>query len=457
MNFILICFFSALVFYLGTTYFLPSPVKKSGKILLFLYLFCIYFLINTFFDILTGQLAVIPLILGSEFIIYIFSDQKLLNITFSLLSYIWYVFANHIVTIPLSYLGISISIISEHYAMIFLCCFLFAIIISSHLIKRYFLNHIFQEELHFPPHLQTVLFVTVLLSTCCIVFNIIYGSLLDYPSSVLTFNGILFGFSFFTMISMLLFAMKIMQKDYEVAMKQKEQTDLTDYMTKIETLYQEMRIFRHDYINILSTMNCYIENENILELKNYFHEHILPTSKILTDNDLLIGKLGNIKVIEIKGLLYSKLITAINMSLNITLEIREPIDSLSMNIVDLSRVLGILLDNALEAASDTEQKKLSIAFIHGKNVISIFIDNSTLPLPFSFSQLGTEGVTAKSGHSGIGLFQVSKILENYPNVLLSTSCQNELFSQKLDIFDCTISNETEYFSSEVKHDSYLSL
>lgn len=434
MELILICFLSALVFYLGMTQFLPAPLKQLGKFVLFFYLFCIYLFINTFLDMLTGQFATIPLILGSELIIWIFSKKKLLNITFSLLSYIWYVFANHLLTIPLSYVGLSISIISQHYAVIFLTCFFFEIIITSHLIQRFFLNRLFQEELNFPPQLQAVLFAVAALSTCCIGFNIIYGSLLDYPSSVLTFNGILFGFSFFLMISMLLFAIKIMQKDHDIAMKQKEQTDLTDYMNKIENLYQEMRIFRHDYINILSTMNCYIENKNVEALKIYFQDKILPTSKMLTDNDILIGKLGNIKIVELKGLLYSKLISAINLSLHTTLEIREPILSLQMDIVDLSRVLGILLDNALEAASATDNKKFDIAIIQGKNVISICIDNSTLPLPFPFSQVGTAGITSKSGHSGIGLFQVTKILEKYPNVLLSTSCYNETFCQKLDIY-----------------------
>lgn len=442
MEFILICILSAITLYISLTQFLPNPLKWYSKIILSFYLFFIYFGPDKYW----GQFITLPLIIGSELIIFFSTKKRLYSITFSLINYIWAAFINQLITIPLSYLGFSVSIISEHYAIIFLCCFLILITISSYLIKQFFLNRFFQEELLFPPQLQAVLFSVAVLSTCCIAFNIIYGSLLDYPSSVLTFNGILFGFSFFIMIFMLLFAIKIMQKDHEIAMKQKEQTDLTDYMNKIENLYQEMRVFRHDYINILSTMNCYIENENVEDLKTYFHDKILPTSKILTDNDILIGKLGNIKIIELKGLLYSKLISAINLCLNITLEIREPVFSLQMDIVDLSRILGILLDNALEAASSTDEKKLDIAIIHGKNMISIYIDNSTLPIPFSFSQIGTEGVTSKSGHSGIGLFEVTKILEAHSNVLLSTSCYNGIFSQKLDIINDTIPNDLHTIS-----------
>lgn len=433
MEFITICILSALVFYLGITQFLPTTLKPIGKFFLFCFLLVIYSIAN----IHLKQFSTIPLILGSELIIYFFSKKKMLNVIFSLISYIWYVFTNHLLTIPLSYLGFSISIISEHYAIIFLTCFLLVIMISSYLIKQLFLNQLFQEELIFSPQLQIILFTTAALSTCCIAFNLIYGSLLEYPSSVLTFNGIIFGFSFVIIISMLLFSIRIMQREHEIALKQKEQTDLTDYMNKIEHLYQEMRIFRHDYINILSTMNCYIETENISDLRLYFHEKILPTSKILTDNDILIGKLGNIKIIELKGLLYSKLICAINLSLHITLEIREPVLSLHMDIVDLSRTLGILLDNALEAASATDKKIFAVSIIHGKNMVSICIDNSSLPLPFPFSQIGTAGVTSKSGHSGIGLSEISKILEKHSNVLLSTSFQNGIFTQKLDIFNST--------------------
>jgi len=442
MNFIITAFLCAFMFYIATTQFLFHPLKQTGKYVLFIYILIIYLYFGSLFDRFIPQSTTIALILGCELIIAIYSDQKILNITFSLITYNWSVFLNHLLTIPLSYIGISISAIAQYYNIIFLCTFIALLLIGSFIIKRFFHRFFDRDSFCFPLQLQIPLLTETVLSTCCIAFNIIYGAVFNYPTAVLTYNGILFGLFSSVTTAILFFAIKIMQKDQQLAIKQKEQEALNNYMNKMENLCQEMRTFRHDYINILSTLNCYIEDGDLPELKTYFHNKILPTGQILTDNDILIGKLSNIKITALKGILYSKLICAMNLSLNISLEIRDPILTLSMDMLDLSRILGILLDNALEAASVTTEKKLDIAIIHLPGTISICIDNSTPPLSFPFSQIGVKGMTSKPGHSGIGLYQTTDMIENYSNVFLSTTLHDHTFSQKLDILDTDKQEDT---------------
>ncbi|MBC8832103.1 ATPase, partial [Escherichia coli] len=66
---------------------------------------------------------------------------------------------------------------------------------------------------------------------------------------------------------------------------------------------REMRVFRHDYVNILSTLVGYIDNNDMPGLKYYFENNIVPINKTIESNNYKISLLQNIHVIELKGLL----------------------------------------------------------------------------------------------------------------------------------------------------------
>ena len=47
---------------------------------------------------------------------------------------------------------------------------------------------------------------------------------------------------------------------------------LYEYTSNIENLYDNLRTFKHDYKNILLTLNYYIENKDIDSLEKYYKE-----------------------------------------------------------------------------------------------------------------------------------------------------------------------------------------
>ena len=61
--------------------------------------------------------------------------------------------------------------------------------------------------------------------------------------------------------------------------KQKALQDLQDYTHNLEGMYNGLRSFKHDYVNILLSMAGYIENCDMEELKNFFKNEIFPTKK----------------------------------------------------------------------------------------------------------------------------------------------------------------------------------
>lgn len=209
--------------------------------------------------------------------------------------------------------------------------------------------------------------------------------------------------------------------------------NLMEYSNVMENMLDESRRFRHDYVNILSTINGYIEDKDIYGLETYFREEIL--CKSLKKNCSKLFNLKNIKISSIKGLLSSKIITALDLNLNVHIEINEIIDSISVDIIDICRVLGILLDNAIESASFTESKNFNIAVIKTNNCIIFIISNSFSEQIHSVSKLYDEGFSTKGKNRGIGLNIAKDTIEDYPNVLLNTEIEDNLFKQELIIYN----------------------
>lgn len=76
-----------------------------------------------------------------------------------------------------------------------------------------------------------------------------------------------------------------------------------------------MRSFKHDYVNLLTTMSGYMEENNMKELKSYFYQEILPISHSFSENNSRLSSLSFIENLELKGLLSSKLIRAMELGL----------------------------------------------------------------------------------------------------------------------------------------------
>lgn len=136
---------------------------------------------------------------------------------------------------------------------------------------------------------------------------------------------------------------------------------------------------------------------------------------------------------ELKGILYSKLVSAMNQDLNITLEIQDEIDLISMEMLDLATIVGIFMDNAIEAAKESEMKDLIILIVHNPESITIVISNSTDETSIELDRIYEKEVSSKKGHCGLGLYSVNETLGNYDNVIHSTNFKNNIFTQKIEI------------------------
>ena len=235
------------------------------------------------------------------------------------------------------------------------------------------------------------------------------------------------------MLFLLLAMRRFWQEQTQAEAKQKAMEDLQDYTHNLEAMYSGLRSFKHDYVNILLSMSGYIEHGDMDELKNYFENKIFPTKNLIDQGDYKLNQLGNIGVLEIKSLLSAKIIYAHESGIDVTIDIPDRVERFMIDTVDLARILGIFLDNAVEAALETDQPQMGLNIIQNQSGVSIIISNCFQDHGLMLNKLKQKGVSTKLGHQGIGLSNVQKILSSYDNVLLETSIQRGCFMQHMEL------------------------
>lgn len=221
-------------------------------------------------------------------------------------------------------------------------------------------------------------------------------------------------------------------KKSEIQHNKLQLAQLNDYLTNVETMNNDMRTFKHDYKNILATMNGYLIEDDIVGLKDLFNEHIIPYEERIDHRLKEINNLTYLGSIELKGLLSFKLSQAIEKNLNVKIGMYEKVQHINLDVIDLCRVIGILVDNAVEASELSENRKLNVIINETEEAVIIAVENSYKGKIESVSRLFESGYTTKENHSGLGLASVRKVLDKH-ELMLETDVSDELVSQVLCI------------------------
>lgn len=426
---IMTSFLASLALTIGFIGLLPKRMKYTYYIFLCIY----YFSLHYGFLIYFGQWLTFLVVLGCSLIVYFGCSRNLLDLVLSLAGYLVLILIDHLFTIPLTFLGKSILYLHEYYEVPFYLALICTSFLILRLIRRFFILPKLSVLYSCPKRLLKFFLAELYLGIFLLAANFIYGESVSYPAEILSWNGTII--AIFVLSTMLIFynMYDILKKNHELSLWQTQSAVMQDYTRRMESFYEEIRTFRHDYRNILFTMQLYIDEGNSEELKEYFHKNILNNTAILSDDGFYLGKLHQLEDPAVKSLLYTKLIAILNREINLEVEITDRIPALPMDSLTLCRILGILLDNAMEAAADSPEKELRISIVSTENAVTFIISNSTLPLAVPVSSLLQRGYSSKEGHEGIGLSTVIGLLDPIPYASLSTKCEDTVFSQTLEI------------------------
>lgn len=210
-------------------------------------------------------------------------------------------------------------------------------------------------------------------------------------------------------------------------------TNLEQYSQQIEGLYREVRGFRHDYANLMTTLRLGIEEEDLDQIRMVYDSVMATANSRLKHQKYDVGRLINLNNSALKSLLAAKFLQASEEGVAVTLEVPEPIEPAGMALVDFITIVSILCDNAREAALEAAQPKLTIAYLTAKDKQVFIVENSTKAASVAIGDLYAFGVTSKGQGRGIGLYNAMSLIDRYPNVSLNTSSSNHTFCQVLEI------------------------
>ena len=207
------------------------------------------------------------------------------------------------------------------------------------------------------------------------------------------------------------------------------------YILALEKNNNEIRKFKHDFNNIILGLDGYINNDDFdkEKLKKYFNSTIMNFNNNIELNDIVIAKLNSIKVSSLKSLITNKVLMAQNNNINVDINIQGEINDFHTDEMQLSRILGILLDNAIEASLEVpDDKKIEVNIIQIDKTTDIQISNTFNNTGTPITDFNKEGFSTKGTNRGLGLSSAHEIA-NKLNMLLNTEIDGNTFIQILTI------------------------
>ena len=195
-------------------------------------------------------------------------------------------------------------------------------------------------------------------------------------------------------------------------------------------LVDSLRTFKHDYNNTLHTIDGYIFTEDWNGLK-FFIKDVLAEAKAITALDRLNPEL--FKNPSLFGLVTAKFEYARKKDVTVNFEIYADLNNINMKTYDFTRILGIFLDNAIEASAGSDKKLVNFYVVERNNKITVDISNSFSDTGLKIEDINKKGISSKGENRGLGLYKVKDILSRYPKIKHETSAKNEMFLQRLII------------------------
>ena len=272
-----------------------------------------------------------------------------------------------------------------------------------------------------------------------ITLNFIFGFLNIFLQGVLSVRYIdilPIEFTFFNFISLLFYfglSFYSLAKIMNLVTTTQKLENEKEYNKTLHILHDSVRGFKHDFDNIVTTIGGYIKTNDMKGLEKYYSQLEEDCEKV---NNLYILNPDIINNPGIYNLLTTKYSEAIEKGIKVNLTFLLDLNNLHMKIYEFARMLEILLDNAIEAASESDEKVLNIVFRNDSknNRNIVLIENTYKDKNVNIDEIFNKGVTGKENHTGLGLWEVKQILKKNNNINLYTNKNDTYFSQQLEIY-----------------------
>ncbi len=206
-----------------------------------------------------------------------------------------------------------------------------------------------------------------------------------------------------------------------------------EYNNTLRILHDNVRGFKHDFDNIVTTIGGFIRTNDMKGLEQYYLQLEDDCQRV---NNLYILNPEVVNNDGIYNLLTKKYYEADSKDIKVNITFLLDLSKLNMKIYEFARILGILLDNAIEASSECEEKLINLTFREDTNNYRqlIIIENTYKDKNVDTEKIFEKGVSGKQEHTGLGLWEVRKIIKKNRNINLFTTKNERFFIQQLEIY-----------------------
>lgn len=214
-------------------------------------------------------------------------------------------------------------------------------------------------------------------------------------------------------------------------------SNLKEYTDHLEQEQRKLRKFKHDYQNMLLSLEENLRSSDSQDAKDYLQTFKQYSDNYISESGLwMFNDFDNVKTPYLKSILINKTSQATEKGIDVHFECRYDVDQIAMEPYDLVRIVGIAYDNAIEAVRnlDKNHRKINVMVYRTKGQTEVTIANP-MQTAENLTHLKKEGVTTKKGHSGFGLANIEEISANYSNVLVNYREVKGWFTIQFTIMD----------------------
>ena len=392
-------------------------------------------LVMMFFTILFDNIFITPLRYISTFVLlfiiayFIFSKDLLKSILAIIVSQLMMWISEYLIIIlTIFFTNLTIETVKNN-GMIFYCFNLCIVLISLCLLKLELpqkIYNVLNKSLYSVKIRELIFYILMIVSLLIISTTESYMKL--SLSIVLTTNVII------AIIFIIIIVRSSSVKSKYNNVNNKYETSISS-LRQYEAMIDKYRIYNHENKNELQTLRNLISKKNTKALK--YIDGILEDK--IKDNEKIMHKTFKIPEGGLRAIIYGKLCKmdelGIKYSLDIARDIRT-VDLINMDeeiVLNMCKILGVFLDNAIEAVKNLKEKQITIEIYLMDGKLCIDITNN-FEGKLELDKLDKEKYTTKGKNHGYGLSLVKQIIDDNSNIFENEkSISRNTFTQKLKI------------------------
>lgn len=224
---------------------------------------------------------------------------------------------------------------------------------------------------------------------------------------------------------------KKQKESHEMALVKKQITDFRMYMAKLEENQKNLRKFKHDYKNLIFSLKEAMLENNQTIFEKQVEEVEKYSENYFTSMNWQYNDLENLENIFLKSFFIRKFYEIQENHIDFHFECLNKIKEVPIQVLDFVRILGISIDNAIEAANETDKPKINIVVYQDEQQLEVIIENSCQLVDTKLRKYIELGYSSKKDHTGLGLSNVQEIKKKYSNAYVQYQKNEEKFTVQI--------------------------